>query len=104
MSNLEFIFLQAKLRSWKAQALWAKFDKRASHKCYNRGKACPNTRVSIHFKLTMLSTNLHFILVDFVLPVINTYISDLYYRHLSKFIAIAWFVVTWKLTQFLLNL
>ncbi|XP_023714226.1 protein-methionine sulfoxide oxidase mical3a isoform X4 [Cryptotermes secundus] len=39
--------LKAKLRSWKAQALWAKFDKRASHKCYNRGKACPNTRVLI---------------------------------------------------------
>ncbi|XP_069686571.1 F-actin-monooxygenase Mical isoform X3 [Periplaneta americana] len=39
--------LKSKLRSWKAQALWAKFDKRASHKCYNRGKACPNTRVLI---------------------------------------------------------
>ncbi|XP_067012830.2 uncharacterized protein Mical isoform X2 [Anabrus simplex] len=39
--------LKAKLRSWKAQALWTKFDKRASHKCYNRGKACPNTRVLI---------------------------------------------------------
>jgi hypothetical protein len=51
--NLGFIFLQAKLRSWKAQALWAKFDKRASHKCYNRGKACPNTRVSTNYKLTI---------------------------------------------------
>ncbi|XP_011345174.1 F-actin-monooxygenase Mical isoform X2 [Ooceraea biroi] len=39
--------LKAKLRSWKAQALWKKFDQRASHKCYNRGKACPNTRVLI---------------------------------------------------------
>ncbi|KAK7790107.1 hypothetical protein R5R35_007081 [Gryllus longicercus] len=39
--------LKLKLRSWKAQALWSKFDKRASHKCYNRGKACPNTRVLI---------------------------------------------------------
>ncbi|KAL1130961.1 hypothetical protein AAG570_012202 [Ranatra chinensis] len=39
--------LKAKLRSWKAQALWNKFDKRASHKCYNRGKACPNTRVLV---------------------------------------------------------
>lgn len=39
--------LKAKLRSWKAQALWKKFDQRANHKCYNRGKACPNTRVLI---------------------------------------------------------
>ncbi|RZF36311.1 hypothetical protein LSTR_LSTR014575 [Laodelphax striatellus] len=39
--------LKAKLRSWKAQALWIKYDKRAAHKCYNRGKACPNTRVLI---------------------------------------------------------
>ncbi|XP_046997628.1 F-actin-monooxygenase Mical isoform X1 [Schistocerca americana] len=39
--------LKSKLRSWKAQALWAKFDKRASHKCYNRGKASPNSRVLI---------------------------------------------------------
>lgn len=41
--------LKAKLRSWKAQALWKKFDQRASHKCYNRGKLCPNTRVSLLF-------------------------------------------------------
>lgn len=39
--------LKTKLRSWKAQALWKKFDQRANHKCYGRGKACPNTRVSI---------------------------------------------------------
>ncbi|XP_076297907.1 molecule interacting with CasL isoform X3 [Lasioglossum baleicum] len=39
--------LKGKLRSWKAQALWKKFDQRANHKCYNRGKACPNTRVLI---------------------------------------------------------
>nr|CAD7567614.1 unnamed protein product [Timema californicum] len=39
--------LKSKLCSWKAQALWTKFDKRASHKCYNRGKACPNTRVLV---------------------------------------------------------
>lgn len=37
--------LKTKLRSWKAQALWKKFDQRANHKCYNRGKTCPNTRV-----------------------------------------------------------
>ncbi|XP_073975885.1 molecule interacting with CasL isoform X2 [Rhodnius prolixus] len=39
--------LKSKLRSWKAQALWNKFDKRASHKCYNRGKACTNARVLV---------------------------------------------------------
>ncbi|XP_032669621.1 F-actin-monooxygenase Mical isoform X2 [Odontomachus brunneus] len=39
--------LKTKLRSWKAQALWKKFDQRASHKCYSRGKACPNTRILI---------------------------------------------------------
>lgn len=30
--------LKSKLNSWKAQALWAKFDKRSSHKVYGRGK------------------------------------------------------------------
>uniref|UniRef100_A0A8D8W3X7 F-actin monooxygenase n=1 Tax=Cacopsylla melanoneura TaxID=428564 RepID=A0A8D8W3X7_9HEMI len=39
--------LKSKLKSWKAQALWNKFDKRASHKCYNRGKTCSNNRVLI---------------------------------------------------------
>nr|XP_053649636.1 F-actin-monooxygenase MICAL3-like [Cherax quadricarinatus] len=39
--------LKSKLRSWKAQALWSKFDKRASHKCYNHGKACSNSKVLI---------------------------------------------------------
>ncbi|CAL1283770.1 unnamed protein product [Larinioides sclopetarius] len=39
--------LKSKLHSWRAASLWAKLDKRASHKCYNRGKACPNTRVLI---------------------------------------------------------
>ncbi|KAJ1523620.1 hypothetical protein ONE63_001463 [Megalurothrips usitatus] len=42
-----YLKLKSKLRSWKAQPLWNKFDKRASHKCYNRGKACPNTKVLI---------------------------------------------------------
>uniref|UniRef100_T1JBG6 Glucose-6-phosphate 1-dehydrogenase n=1 Tax=Strigamia maritima TaxID=126957 RepID=T1JBG6_STRMM len=48
-SNIQNFYpkLKAKLPSWKAQALWAKFDKRAAHKCYNRGKACANTRVLI---------------------------------------------------------
>ena len=40
--------LKGKLRSWKAQALWTKIEKRANHKCYNRGKACANTRVCNH--------------------------------------------------------
>ncbi|XP_068242855.1 F-actin-monooxygenase Mical isoform X2 [Palaemon carinicauda] len=39
--------LKSKLRSWKAQALWGKFDKRASHKCYNHGKSCPNSKLLI---------------------------------------------------------
>ena len=39
--------LKSYIKSWKAQALWKKFDTRASHKCYNRGKACPNSRVLI---------------------------------------------------------
>ncbi|XP_064489852.1 F-actin-monooxygenase MICAL3-like isoform X1 [Ornithodoros turicata] len=39
--------LKTKLRSWRAASLWTKLDKRASHKCYNRGKACSNVRVLI---------------------------------------------------------
>nr|XP_027209346.1 protein-methionine sulfoxide oxidase mical3a-like [Penaeus vannamei] len=39
--------LKSKLRSWKAQAIWSKFDKRSSHKCYNHGKACTNSKVLI---------------------------------------------------------
>lgn len=39
--------LRANLTSWRAKALWKKFDARASHKCYAKGKACPNTRVLI---------------------------------------------------------
>lgn len=35
------------MNSWRAKALWKKFDLRASHKCYARGRACPNTRVLI---------------------------------------------------------
>lgn len=54
--------LKSKLRSWKAQALWKKFDQRANHKCYNRGKACPNTRVSLTISSSIffyLSKNHH---------------------------------------------
>ncbi|XP_065351605.1 F-actin-monooxygenase Mical isoform X2 [Cloeon dipterum] len=39
--------LKGKLRSWRAQALWAKFDKRVAHKCYARGTASEGTRVLI---------------------------------------------------------
>ena len=45
--------LKAKLHSWRAASLWAKLDKRASHKCYNRGKACPNTRVIILYFINL---------------------------------------------------
>lgn len=50
--------LKLKLRSWKAQALWKKFDQRANHKCYNRGKACPNTKVSLFFSYFSLFLSL----------------------------------------------
>jgi len=48
-NQLPFFYpkLKANLSSWKAQALWTKLDKRASQKCYNRGKACAGTRVLI---------------------------------------------------------
>lgn len=39
--------LKANLTSWRAKALWKKFDQRANAKCYGRGKICPNTRVLI---------------------------------------------------------
>jgi len=39
--------LKTKLKTWKAQALWTKLDKRAAQKCYNRGKACQGTRVLV---------------------------------------------------------
>lgn len=39
--------IKSKLKSWKAQALWAKFDKRSSHKIYNRGKACAGQRMLV---------------------------------------------------------
>ncbi|XP_043242534.1 F-actin-monooxygenase Mical-like isoform X2 [Amphibalanus amphitrite] len=39
--------LKASLQSWKAQGLLAKFDKRASHKCYNQGYACVDTKVLV---------------------------------------------------------
>ncbi|XP_022696694.1 F-actin-methionine sulfoxide oxidase MICAL3-like isoform X2 [Varroa jacobsoni] len=39
--------LKNKLRSWKAQGLWNKLDKRASQKEYSKGRSCENTRVLI---------------------------------------------------------
>lgn len=39
--------LKLRLTSWKAQSLWAKLDKRAHHKEYKKGEACPNTKVLI---------------------------------------------------------
>ncbi|XP_017071918.2 LOW QUALITY PROTEIN: F-actin-monooxygenase Mical [Drosophila eugracilis] len=39
--------LKAKVRSWKAQALWKKFDARAAHRVYGKGAACTGTRVLV---------------------------------------------------------
>jgi len=38
--------LKAKINNWRAQAVWNKLDKRAGLKCYNRGKACSQMKVS----------------------------------------------------------
>lgn len=43
--------LRSKLKTWKAQALWVKFDKRAGHKCYNHGKSCANLKVCSYDKI-----------------------------------------------------
>ncbi|XP_064616529.1 LOW QUALITY PROTEIN: protein-methionine sulfoxide oxidase mical3b-like [Liolophura sinensis] len=39
--------LKSCVTSWKAQSIWVKLDKRASHKDYRRGEACKNTRVLV---------------------------------------------------------
>ncbi|XP_077999828.1 protein-methionine sulfoxide oxidase mical3a-like [Glandiceps talaboti] len=39
--------LKNRLTSWKPKTLWTKLDKRASHKDYNRNKACTNTKVLV---------------------------------------------------------
>jgi hypothetical protein len=39
--------LKAKVRNWKAQALWKKFDARAAHRVYNKGTACSGIRVFV---------------------------------------------------------
>lgn len=44
--------LKSKLNYWKAKALWAKLDKRASHKEYKKGRACANSKVWYEFPHT----------------------------------------------------
>nr|XP_057942389.1 protein-methionine sulfoxide oxidase mical3a isoform X27 [Doryrhamphus excisus] len=39
--------LKSKLNYWKAKALWAKLDKRASQKEYKKGRACTNSKCLI---------------------------------------------------------
>ncbi|XP_035381067.1 protein-methionine sulfoxide oxidase mical3a isoform X9 [Electrophorus electricus] len=39
--------LKSKLNYWKAKALWAKLDKRASHKEYKKGRACASSKCLI---------------------------------------------------------
>lgn len=39
--------LKTKIRNWKAQALWKKFDARAAHRVYNKGNACTGSRVLV---------------------------------------------------------
>ncbi|XP_065354133.1 F-actin-monooxygenase Mical isoform X3 [Calliphora vicina] len=39
--------LKTKVRSWKAQALWKKFDARAAHRAYAKGTACTGARVLV---------------------------------------------------------
>ena len=48
-NQLPFFYpkLKTNLKTWKAQALWTKLDKKASQKCYNRGKVCQGTRVLV---------------------------------------------------------
>lgn len=37
--------LKSCLNYWNAKALWVKLDKKASHRDYDQGKACANTKV-----------------------------------------------------------
>ncbi|KAL7016515.1 hypothetical protein ACKWTF_010045 [Chironomus riparius] len=39
--------LKAKIKNWKAQALWKKIDARLSHRVYNKGTACSGIRVLV---------------------------------------------------------
>ncbi|CAJ1057199.1 protein-methionine sulfoxide oxidase mical3a isoform X25 [Xyrichtys novacula] len=46
-SRIFYHKLKSKLNYWKAKALWAKLDKRASHKEYKKGRACTNSKCLI---------------------------------------------------------
>lgn len=46
-SRIFYHKLKSKLNYWKAKALWAKLDKRASQKEYKKGRACANSKVSL---------------------------------------------------------
>ena len=39
--------LKTKIKNWKAQALWKKFDARAAHRVYNKGTSCNGVRVLV---------------------------------------------------------
>lgn len=45
--NEFYPLVKQKIKSWKAQALWKKFDARATHKVYNKGTACNGTKVLV---------------------------------------------------------
>ncbi|KAM6943092.1 F-actin-monooxygenase MICAL2 isoform 2-T2 [Xenentodon cancila] len=45
--NTFYSSLKAKVTFWKAEALWAKLDKRMSHKEYKKGQACVGTKCLI---------------------------------------------------------
>lgn len=57
--------LKSKLNYWKAKALWAKLDKRGSHKDYKKGKACTNTKVGRVWEGSQASAGLK----GFLLPI-----------------------------------
>ncbi|XP_068169322.1 protein-methionine sulfoxide oxidase mical3a isoform X6 [Antennarius striatus] len=46
-SRIFYHKLKSKLNYWKAKALWAKLDKRASQKEYKKGRACTNSKCLI---------------------------------------------------------
>lgn len=50
-SRIFYHKLKSKLNYWKAKALWAKLDKRASLKDYKKGRACANSKVRIFYPL-----------------------------------------------------
>lgn len=63
-SRIFYHKLKSRLNYWKAKALWAKLDKRASQKEYKKGRACVNSKVSLDpcqlcdsFKLCLLGNS-----------------------------------------------